>query len=465
MREAEPHPILSFRTLPGNRWPPLPRPNVSMHWAAYWELSRSQWLSAAELEQRQLAQVRLLLEHCLHHVAYYRQTLRGLAPQDIRTLADFRQLPLLARPTYQARYPEFHAETLPDQTVRTGVANSSGTSGVPIEVQLTNVTSLWWLAFYLRDLEWSGIDPRGVSATIRTQSFADPERQRQFHLGLSQPCWNTYLDELIESGPSHGLDLHQDPAYQLQWLQHVQPTCLLSYPSNLAHLADLMQVRGISLPTLRVLQTFAETLHPQTEQHLKAVFGVPVKNLYSCAEAGYVASPCPLGHGLHVHAENVLLEVLDAQGQPCAPGAMGRVILTPLHNFATPLIRYDILDEVTPGPASCPCGRHLPLLLAVHGKQRPLLRFPGGRVRNSVGLVEALRNLGGVSQQQVVQRAIDHMLIRVVPSSGWSLTQGERIRHVAAEYCGADVRIEVEILPCLSRPTGGKLLEVVSELS
>ena len=34
-------------------------------------------------------------------------------------------------------------------------------------------------------------------------------------------------------------------------------------------------------------------------------------------------SPCPAGHGLHVHAENILTEVLDADGNPCPPGQTG----------------------------------------------------------------------------------------------------------------------------------------------
>src|SRR5439155_10265812 len=129
---------------------------------------------------------------------------------------------------------------------------------------------------------------------------------------------------------------------------------------------------GQRLPGLRAIQSIAEALTEEARASVEAAFGVPVKNLYSCMEAGYVASTCPEGHGLHVHAENVLLEVLDEQGRPCRPGETGRVVLTALHNFLTPFVRYEILDGATLGAERCPCGRGLPLLTGVQGRQRPV---------------------------------------------------------------------------------------------
>ena len=98
---------------------------------------------------------------------------------------------------------------------------------------------------------------------------------------------------------------------------------------------------------------------------------MPVKNLYSTTEAGYIASPCPSGTGLHVHSENVIAEVLDERDRPCAPGQTGRLVFTTLHNFLAPFIRYDILDEVTLASEPCPCGRGLPLWTRVEGRRHP----------------------------------------------------------------------------------------------
>src|SRR5712671_1827599 len=95
--------LFQLRSPAGTAWPPLPAAEVSQLWAAYQELDRTQWLSAAELEELQLRQLRALLLHCFHQVPYYRRVLAeaGLSSRPIDSLADFRRLPLLTRELYQ----------------------------------------------------------------------------------------------------------------------------------------------------------------------------------------------------------------------------------------------------------------------------------------------------------------------------------------------------------------------------
>jgi hypothetical protein len=88
-----------LRTLSGYSWPALPDSVISQVWVAYLELERTQWLTMAELEQRQLEQLRTLLAHAIVHVPYYREVLprAGIVPGRIQTIDDFRRLPLLPR--------------------------------------------------------------------------------------------------------------------------------------------------------------------------------------------------------------------------------------------------------------------------------------------------------------------------------------------------------------------------------
>ena len=93
-----------------------------------------------------------------------------------------------------------------------------------------------------------------------------------------------------------------------------------------------------------------------------------VVDIYSCTEAGYLAFSCPEQGNLHVQAESVIVEVLDRAGKPCAPGEEGEVVVTPLLNFAMPLIRYAVGDRAVVGEP-CACGRGLPTLKTV-GRSR-----------------------------------------------------------------------------------------------
>ncbi len=180
--------------------------------------------------------------------------------------------------------------------------------------------------------------------------------------------------------------------------------------------------------------------------------------------AGYIASPCPAGHGLHVHGENVLLEVLDDADHPCQPGQTGHVVLTTLHNFLTPLIRYDIMDEATVGPEPCPCGRGLPLFSSVLGKRRPFIQLPNGLYKFPTALLHGLWKVAGFHQYQVIQRAVDHVVVCQVPDRSWTAEHPGRIKQIVQEFFEAPIRVEVQTEDFLELPAGGKLVDVVSEL-
>lgn len=455
--------MVSFqlRSLPGTAWPAVPTPETSQLWAAYLELNRTQWLTQEELEERQLQQLRVLLLHCFHEVAYYRRILTeiGYPKRPIKSLADFRRLPFLTRELYHENSRDLQAKSMPQGMKPAGEGFTSGTNGVPIKVLKTNRAALWWNALYLRDLEWSNIDPAGRLAMIRLVAMTREELPRALE---GQPAqWNPSIDPLIETGPAFVMDIRQDPQTQLQWLRRVRPTCILSVPSNLELLASLLRDSGQRLSDLQVVQTMGEPLWETSRKQIEDGFGVPTRNVYSTTEAGYIASPCPMGHGLHVHCENVIVEVLDSNDQPCQPGETGRLVFTTLHNFLAPFIRYDILDEVTLAPAPCPCGRGLPLWTAVDGRQHPMFYLSDGRRRSSMGVTFRVRQAGGARQFQIIQRADTRVVIRVVPDQTWTAGHVERMRAIVQEELDSGIQVSVEQKAFLERTPGGKLKIVV----
>jgi phenylacetate-CoA ligase len=457
--------FFQLRSPAGNVWPPLPAADVSQVWAAYQELDRTQWLSPAELEDKQLQQLRVLLQHCVQQIPYYRRILTeaGLAARPIESLAELRRLPLLTRELYQAHFADLQARSLPAGMTGTSGGYTSGTNGVPIKVMKTNRDNMWWGAFFLRDLEWCGLDPRGRLAAVRLMAMTREDLPRTLQ-GMSFPYWSQFCQNLLEMSPAFGMDIRQDPRRQLAWLRQVNPDYLISLASNLEFLAGLVQESGQPLPRLRIIQAVGESLSETARQRIEAGFGVPVKNLYSTTESGYMASPCPLGHGLHVHAENVVVEVLDADNRPCLPGQTGRLVFTTLHNFMAPFLRYDILDDVTLAPAPCPCGRGLPLWTHVEGRRHPLLHLPDGRRKSVMGITLGVRKVGGCHQFQIIQRAVDHVILRVVPDRTWNPDHAARMRLAVQEEFEAPIRVDVEEKEFMERPPGGKLKIAIVEL-
>ena len=171
-------------------------------------------------------------------------------------------------------------------------------------------------------------------------------------------------------------------------------------------------------------------------QRAAQMLGARVSDLYSSQDLGQIALECPVSGLYHTMAETVLVEVLDDAGNPCREGEIGRVVITDLRNYATPLVRYLIGDRAEVGPP-CPCGRGLPTLARVLGRERNLLLMPdGSRVWPLVGFYR-FRELAPISQYQFIQHGADDIEVRlaveqsVTPAQEAALTE---VIHAALQH-------------------------------
>jgi phenylacetate-CoA ligase len=203
----------------------------------------------------------------------------------------------------------------------------------------------------------------------------------------------------------------------------------------------------------------------QTSAADKAVFaskwGARCLDHYSSKEAGQMAYSCPAGHGLHISAESVLVEIVDANGGPVPHGEEGRVVVTPLVSTAQPLIRYDQGDIARFGEP-CSCGRGLPVIAGISGRTLAIFRHPDGR-QTARMLTEDTRSALRASFWQIAQVGPQTFEIRYVPldwaEMGDEATAVADFRRVFFE--DAEVHcIRVREVPLTA---AGKYLEYVNE--
>ncbi len=353
----------------GVNWPGIPSTNGAELLALQYQFEQSQWWPLAKLESKQFRQLREVLAHVAHSVPFYRDRLSatGIDPGEDIDPAAFAHLPLLTRRDIQT-----HGEALMSQAVPRGHGQlvehkSGGSTGEPVRVFGTQLDTMFWLAQTLRDHLWHRRDLAGKLCAIRSR-VDDSE-----HSG-----WGPATDALFVTGPSAVLNIRTDLARQLEWLQKHNPDYLLSHPTNLRELARLSLTGGVKLPSLREVRTFGETLPQDLRAMCREAWGVGVADVYSAEEVGYIALQCPGHEHYHLQSEHLLIEILDDRGRPCPPGAIGRVVVTTLHNFAMPLLRYALGDYAEVGPP-CGCGRGLPVLTRILGRSRNMLVLPDGQ--------------------------------------------------------------------------------------
>jgi phenylacetate-CoA ligase len=128
-------------------------------------------------------------------------------------------------------------------------------------------------------------------------------------------------------------------------------------------------------------------------------------------------------------------------------------------------VRYDIGDRAALGAASCSCGRGLPLLTHVEGKQYPMLWLPAGCWKHASGLTTTLRAQKGLWQYQVIQKTADHVVVRLAIDANWNAQCAAAVQQVVQDFFEAPLRVEIETHERLALPQGGKFQSVICEVA
>ena len=195
------------------------------------------------------------------------------------------------------------------------------------------------------------------------------------------------------------------------------------------------------------------------------VFGARVEDLYSSQELGVIAVQCPASDLYHVMAESVIVEVLDPAGQPCDAGDVGSVVVTALHNCATPIVRYDIGDYAEVA-APCPCGRGLPTLRRILGRERNLILMPDGTRHWPLFDAIRFRDIASIRQYQFIQHDRERIEVRVVAERDVSADQERELRGVIQQKLGYPFTLEFTYFDGqLPRTPGGKFEQFVCTVS
>ena len=427
----------------------------------------SQWWPLETLLAEQFRQLRHLVAHAAAHIPFHRERLHaaGIDPAQPITPESWARLPVLTRRDLQDAGAALFAASIPASHGPIAESASGGSTGIPVRVRKSGLDAFLWNASQVREEIWHRKDVTGLYARIRRAPDTLPAehlaRTRTPH-GLRLQDWGAPLSLIWNTGPLVMFDIDQPIAAQAEFLRTTRPQYLSTPPSNLRLLAAHCRDHGLDIH-LDSVWTRSEIVDPSLRDLCQAAFGAQIIDNYSAAETGYIALQCPEYPHFHVQAETMLVEVLDAAGRACAAGETGRVVVTPLHNFATPLLRYEIGDEAVAG-APCPCGRGLPVLEAIIGRTLDHLTLPDGRKRRVDFRHYRLSRIHAVREFQIVQRSLSEIEIRLVVSRTLTDAEVATVHQIARAEFGADFSLTLTYHPSLPRTAADKLRPFVSEL-
>jgi len=455
-----PQPLKS--SISGIGWPAIPDPVAANLLAQLTQLDATQWWPTGQLQHQQFEQFALLAAHAIQHSPFYNERFRqaGLNANREWTPATFSAIPLLTRAELMQQADQINCRTLPPKHGAAKQIQTSGSTGQVVTMWRTDVSQLLWLALSMREHLWHKRDFSATLAVIKATTPAMNDPIEAAYIGWGHPA-----TLLFDTGPSYAQPLAMDVAQQANWLARINPKYLLTYPSNLAALLDLYEHGTPPPAALRQVRTLGETLHPGLRERCQQFGGIEIVDIYSSQEVGLIALQCPVSNLYHIQSESLIIEVLNDAGQACQPGDIGRIVITDLHNFATPLIRYEIRDYAKVGPA-CPCGRGLPTLSSIMGRRRNMVVFPDGRKHWPLLGAYRFREVADIRQYQAIQHSIEDVEIRLQVDATLTQAQESKLTALIHQSLGHPFPLRFSYFKQeLPKTRGGKFEEFVSLLS
>jgi phenylacetate-CoA ligase len=411
------------------------------------EYERTQWLGPGALRRHQLEALNRLLAHAWDHVPFLQRhwTAHGVTRGPLADPAELARYPTLTKAQITANYEDMIAVPWRGRTMRKATGGS--TSGEPFRFEYTMESYARRTAVMWRGYAWAGLPLGRRSVYV-------------WGAGPPQSRWRTLKDRIYHAGfnrtnvNAYGIrDDNVDDV--LAVIGRVRPRVLVGYVAPLLVLARGLVARHRTIPGVRSVITGAEALHEPERAILEAGFGCPVFNTYGCREFMLLASECETRSGLHVNADHLLLETVDASGAPVR-GASGEVAVTDLHNYGMPFVRYLNGDRASYAGAPCSCGRGLPMLSLVEGRELDLITTPDGRRVPGEYFVHVMIEWPQVRQWRFVQTGpatADFLLVLATPLTDEQMRALQR----RTEYgLGDALRVRLVVVDALPRSGSDK---------
>jgi len=416
------------------------------------ELLQTQWLEPEELAQIQLDKLKNLLEHAYQHVPFYQQHFQkvGLHPHDIKSLADFQQIPSVTRQDIKSNPELFMATNFSPAELRVGL--TGGSTGEPLQFYQTPASRLYNWAIVQRNRTWIGFKEGMKQAWLWGRDEDIPSfRRDQIWAKLRRQEWLSSYDM--------GADKMAEFA---QTLLKFQPEFIFGYTSAVYLFAQYLDKQGITGIQPRVVQTAAEKLYDFQRELVEKVFACPVSEHYAALEVGTIADQCLHGQ-LHISAEAKYVEITK-NGQPLPVGEEGEITITDLTNYAMPFIRYRGGDLGSLCDEKCSCGLGLPILCVLIGRTADFFKMPSGKLVSGLYWTLRMREVPGIRRFQTHQSAIDKIEVLYEVESGFDENLLEAKRQEILARLGEPIQLSFKQVDNIPLTRAGKHLFITSDV-
>lgn len=365
----------------------------------------------------------------------------GFSRSDLEEDDVFTSLPLVSKAHLREQRSGFIATGIDD--TRRLPSSTGGSTGQPLSLfhdAKAPTASLWWRVF-----GWWGVEPFDNRAGI--------QRERRTRSTILRE-WAEWWPTKIMSLDARSMTDESMGEFAAQW-NGVGPALLNGYVGGIHEFATYVRRHSLALTPPRAIGVTAAPITPSTRRFIEEVLGAPVFDSYRSAEVPWIAAECSAHDGLHILADDRIVEIVDSGGSLLDNGSEGDVVVTDLNNRVFPLVRYELGDRSALLDGACSCGRTLPRMAPIRGRVTDVIRLPTGQ-RVTGGLTGIFNDRpDAVAQFQVHQHADLSITLRCVPGSAAdALAVIEAAGRALGALVATSVPVTVEIVETIAHDRG-----------
>ncbi len=362
--------------------------------------------SYEEIKDKQQADLKKLLLHSIEHVPAYKKFKKLKKEIEANPYEALKKFPVLTKKDLMGA---------PDQYLSGHVSKyklipnlTGGSTGEPVKFYMDRETVEWYEAARWQGLSWREVEIGHRSVMIWGSPIELNKSQHQKYALKEKVLKNRIIF------PAYDINPDSIENY-VKTLHEYQPKYIYGYASALNIFAKLIEEKGLEIQlSLKAIISTSENLYDFQREQIERVFRCPVVNEYGARDGGIIAYECPHG-SMHLTELNAVYETIDIQSKgEVSLGEEGSLLVTDLHNFVMPRLRYQVGDMVTKSVNKCMCGRNTSILQSIEGRVDDTFIAKDGSYVHGHFFNHVVRTTKGISQFQFIQHTPKTMSLKIV---------------------------------------------------
>lgn len=343
----------------------------------------------------------------------------GINPSFICSIADLQKIPVTIKEDIKRDFPE---SIIPKQFNHNSLITktTSGSTGEPFTVLLNTKYWDYSQAFLARALFAGGVKLRDKLAFF----WYEPSYEKGFYqtIGILRKKDILYTE-------------HEEN--QLDILKKFNPDIICGLPTVLSVIANLAEKRNVHIKP-RIVFTFGELLTEPLRKKIENAFSAEVFDQYASTEFNWIGFECKEHCGFHINAENFIVESVKQEDE------RNKILITDLNNFTMPFIRYEIGDTGILDDERCDCGRNLPLLKSLEGRQDDFITLPSGRLISPRMIGGSFESIRGISKYKIIQKKKDCIQVLLENNEATDSAKHWEVKNILKNILKEKVHVDVK---------------------